>query len=127
IQDAIELFSHFRARESMKRADVVVHLFDVREPISQVDKKLAHDYTSLFKPVLLVGNKIDLADHFDIGKWDAYIRQQLSLLQYAPVAFISAKEGDHVDDALGVLFELHEQAGTRIPTAALNEVLQAAK
>jgi GTP-binding protein len=41
IEHAIELFAHSRSNESIRRADVVVHLFDVREPVSQVDKALA--------------------------------------------------------------------------------------
>jgi GTP-binding protein len=127
VQDAIELFSHARAHASIKRADVVLHLFDVREAISQVDKKLAHEYARLGKPVLIVGNKIDLAESIDLEKWDAYIRQQLALLHFAPVAFISAKEGSNVADTLEVLLELREQSATRIPTGELNRALQDAK
>ncbi|MBK8974897.1 MAG: ribosome biogenesis GTPase Der [Planctomycetes bacterium] len=127
LQDAIELFSYTRATESIRRADVVLHLFDVREEISQVDKKVAHYYSLHHKPVVIVGNKIDLVPDLDLEKWDRYIRQQLSGLRFAPVAFVSAKDGFNVVETLDLLVDLHEQAGRRIGTAELNDALQDAK
>lgn len=127
LADAIELFSFTRAKDSIRRADVVLHLFDVRETISQVDQKIAHLCRDRHKPVLLIGNKIDLADEIDLEKWDAYVRQQLSAERYAPLAFISAKDGTNVREVLDVMHELHDQAGTEISTSGLNEVLQEAK
>jgi GTP-binding protein len=127
IENAIELFSHSRSTASIRRASVVVHMFDVREPISQVDKNLAAYCVEHHKPVVLVGNKIDLADEVDIEKWDKYIKQQLAGLDHAPVVFLSAKDGQNVDDMIELLFDLHRQASTRFATPKLNEVLQRAK
>ncbi|MHC5066230.1 MAG: ribosome biogenesis GTPase Der, partial [Planctomycetota bacterium] len=127
VQDAIELFSYTRAKNSIMRADVVLHLFDVRDSISQVDKKVARFCVSNHKPVMLVGNKIDLADSVDLSKWDNYVRQQLAGLQFAPMSFISAMEGVNVDETLEVLFELRDQSSIQLNTARLNEVLQEAK
>lgn len=127
IEDAIEFFSHARSLESIRRADVVVHLFDIAAEISQVDKKLASYCVEWCKPVVLVGNKSDLAETIDLGKWDRYVRQQLSGLAFAPVSFLSALEGFNIDQTLDLLFDLRNQATTKIPTAKLNEVLQKAK
>ncbi len=127
LEDAIEFFSYSRATESIRRADVVVHMFDVRETISQVDKKVARYYSDHHKPVLVVGNKIDLAPELDIEKWDTYIRQQLAGLRHAPVSFISALQNTNVQETLDILFELRDQAGRKFPTARLNECLQKAK
>src|SRR5262245_46277897 len=79
IEHAIEFFSHARSTASIRRADAVLHVFDVREPISQVDKSLAAYCAQEHKPVVLVGNKIDLAPEVDLKRWDEYIRQQLPL------------------------------------------------
>jgi GTPase len=127
IEHAIELFAHSRANESIRRAHVCVHMFDVREPISQVDKALAAYCVEQHKPVVLVGNKIDLAPDFDIEKWDKYIKQQLPGLDHAPVAFLSAKDGTNVDGMLQLLFDLREQTRIQMPTGRLNAVLQAAR
>ncbi len=128
IQDAIEFFSHARSTESIRRADVVVHMFDVTEEVSQVDKKLAAYAVEHHKPILLVGNKIDLAGaDFDIEKWSKYLGQQLPGLMFAPVTFVSATENKNVKETIELLFELRDQSRTRMPTAKLNEALQTAK
>jgi GTP-binding protein len=127
LEHAIELFAHSRSNDSIRRSHLVVHLFDVREAISQVDKSLAAYCVEHHKPVVLVGNKIDLAPEVDVKQWDAYIKQQLPGLDHAPVVFVSAKDGINVDDMLELLFELREQTRIEMPTSKLNKVLQEAK
>lgn len=127
LEHAIELFAHARSNDSIRRAHVCVHMFDVREPISQVDKAVAAYCVQHHKPVVLVGNKIDLAPELDLQKWDAYIKQQLPGLDHAPVVFASAQDGTNVHDAIELLFELREQTRVQMPTPRLNEVLQAAR
>ena len=129
---AIELFAHSRSTESIRRAHVCVHMFDVREKISQVDKALSAYCVEQSKPVILVGNKIDLAEKenggsFDIEKWDKYIKQQLPGVDHAPVVFLSALEGTNVADMLSLLFDLRDQTTRDMPTPQLNDELQRAK
>jgi GTP-binding protein len=127
VQDAIELFAHGRVIESIRRADVVVLLFDITSDISQVDKSIAASCVEMCKPVVIVGNKVDLADELRLERWDAYIKQQLPGLAFAPVSFISALSGDNVDATIDLLFDLRRQSRTVIPTARLNDVLQEAR
>jgi GTP-binding protein len=127
IADAIEFYSQARAYSAMRRAHVVIHLFDIRETISQVDKKVSDFCVEHSKPVLLVGNKLDLAEDMSLEKWDAYIKQQLTGLSFVPVSFISALENQNVAETFEVLFELRDQSRTQISTAKLNEALQKAK
>ncbi|MBK8100299.1 MAG: ribosome biogenesis GTPase Der [Planctomycetes bacterium] len=127
VEHAIELFSHSRSIESIRRADVVLHLFDVREPISQVDKGLAQYCVDHHKPVVIVGNKVDLAPEVDVKKWDEYIRQQLPGLDHAPVSFMSAKDDVNVQETIDLLFDLREQTRTEMSTPKLNAALQIAR
>jgi len=62
VQDAIELFSLARAEQSIRRADVVLLMFDMTRTLSQVDKKLSGFVLQHFKPCIIVGNKLDLAE-----------------------------------------------------------------
>lgn len=128
LADAIEFFSQTRAISAIRRAHVVLHLFDVTEKISQVDKKIAEICIDNHKPVVLVGNKIDLAEGgMEVERWDKYVRQQLAGLSYAPLSFVSALSDENVDATMDVLFELRELTRTQIPTAKLNDALQEAK
>ncbi len=127
LEHAIELFAHSRSTDSIRRSHCSVLMFDVREPISQVDKALAAYCVEHHKPVVLVGNKIDLAPDLDLKKWDAYIKQQLPGLDHAPVAFMSARDGLNVHEMLELLFDLRGQTNTELPTSKLNKVLQQAR
>ena len=129
VQDAIEFFSLARSERSIRRADVVLLMFDMTEEISQVDKKLAAFVVQNYKPCILLGNKLDLAE--DAGKdpaqWEAYLREQLPGLAFAPISFISALEDINVEATLGLVEDLHKQSGFETTTADLNKVLQKAK
>ncbi len=127
VQDAIEFFSHARSSESVRRATVVILLFDVNEEISQVDRALATYIIEQHKAVLIVGNKIDLVDEIALDRWDSYIKQQLPNMRFAPVSFISAKNGFNVAATLKVLRDLRQQARMQFPTGELNRVLQKAQ
>ena len=113
LEDAIEFFSYMRSLQSVRRADVVLHMFDIAEEISQVDKKLANYTVEQSKPVVLVGNKSDLAEDIALKKWDNYIRQQLAGMSFAPVSFISARDGFNIDATVDLLFDLRAQASRR--------------
>jgi GTP-binding protein len=102
-------------------------LFDVSEPISQVDKSVASYIVEQHKPVLIVGNKIDLAERIVLERWDAYIKQQMPALRYAPVSFISAKDGRNVAATLDLLVDLRRQARTTFGTGELNRCLRQAQ
>lgn len=127
LEHAIELFAHSRSSDSIRRSHICVHMFDVREPISQVDKSLAAYCVEHHKPVILVGNKIDLAPELDLKKWDAYLKQQLPGIDHAPVVFMSARDGVNVDGMLELLFDLRDQTRITMPTSQLNRVLQEAR
>jgi GTP-binding protein len=122
----IEYYSHHRAMRSIRRADVVALMIDASVPVSQVDKDLAGEIAAEFKPVVLVINKWDLA----IGKADPedyqeYLAKVFPELTFAPIIFMTAKDGQNVKEMIRLAEQLYRQAGTRIPTARLNEAVEA--
>ncbi len=129
VQDAIEYFSLARSERSVRRANVCLLLFDMSLELSQVDKKLSQFVLQHYKPCILVGNKLDLAQEagIDPAKWEDYIREQMPGLAYCPIAFLSAKDGINIDETLDLTEDLHRQASVMVGTAELNHVLQKAK
>jgi GTP-binding protein len=127
VQDAIEFFSLKRAQTAILRADVVLLLFDMREPVSQVDKSLTQVILENCKPCVIGGNMLDLGQESEPAKWQKYIKQQLKGLHFAPVLFLSAKEGIHLKETLGMLKDLAAQAREQVSTPDLNKVLQDAR
>jgi GTP-binding protein len=73
-----------------------------------------------------VVNKWDVAEKKGLKPEDyaEYITQQLRGLEYAPVAFVSAKDGRGLTDLLAMAFNLHEQATHRETTGKLNSTIE---
>ena len=123
--DAIELYAYGRMLAAIARADVAVFLIDATSEVSQVDKKLSQELQRTFKPTVIAVNKWDLvAERLKPQDYLDYLTRQLRGLDYAPIAFVSAKSGEGLDDLVAMAFNLFQQAGHREPTARLNRVVE---
>ena len=123
----IEFYSLHRAERSIRRADVVLHMFDPRLRISRVDKQLAEYILTNHKPAVFVVNKWDLAkESIPTEKWADYLRKSFPMLEHVPIAFTTALSGKNVFRLLNLTQVLHKQAGRRAKTADLNRVLRTA-
>jgi GTP-binding protein len=137
-QDRIEWFALDRAKRAVERADVVLLLVDATEAVSQVDQQLAMIAQKSYKPVLIVVNKWDLAEGRPakgLGPkhrgqavtpemYEEYLRKEFKGLPFAPLAFVSAREGMNLKGAVHVAFDLHRQATKRVSTGKLNRLLK---
>ncbi len=122
----IEYYSQHRALRTVRRADVVLLIIDSTVPISNVDEKLSTEIQRQFKPVVIVVNKWDLAqDEAAQETYIEYLDKALNGLDYAPVAFVSAKEKQGMRELAAMALNLQEQARHRVPTAELNETIEA--
>jgi GTP-binding protein len=125
IENAIELFSQARTEEAIKRADVVIFVFDVTQEVSSVDKNLAHWIAENEKPCVLVGNKWDLArERILTGDFHEYLQRKLPRLQFSPIVFTTATQGKGVPQVLEVARDLYRQARVRVPTPELNRAIE---
>lgn len=123
----IEFYSFVRAQRSILRADVVLLFIDAAEPVGQVDKKLADFIVHHDKPCVLVINKWDLAkDKATTGDYEEYLTKIMTGLDYAPISAITAKDNRGVQATIDLAASLFKQAQTRVGTAELNRVLEAA-
>ena len=142
VTNDIEFYSFHRAERSIRRADVVLFLLDGTEAISEPDKKLAQYIADQFKPVILVVNKWDLAmgyareqhmankknepirDEELMEKFVEYARTELKHLDYAPVAFVTAKDGKNIQAVLDLSQHLFKQDNERVTTGKLNRAVK---
>ena len=122
--DHIEIISHGRAVEAVRRADAVLLVLDALEKVAAVDKKLAQTVEEEHKACVVVANKWDLVEQgMTLEQFAEYVHTQLPGLDHCPVVSISAKEGDHATAPVQVAFELDRQARVRTGTAPLNRAL----
>ncbi|MCX5663250.1 MAG: ribosome biogenesis GTPase Der [Planctomycetota bacterium] len=123
--DDVEFYSHNRTEVALRRADVALLLLDATEPVSQVEKQLAGELVEAFKPTVIVVNKWDLVEAKQTpNDYLEYLTQELPMLSFAPLVFISAKNGDGTSDAIAMAFNLHTQASHRETTGKLNALVQ---
>jgi GTP-binding protein len=124
--DHIELYAYHRMLEAIHRADVAVFMVDATVPVSQVDAKLAQELQARYKPTVIAVNKWDLAGgRVKPEEYEEYLTRELRGLAYAPIAFISAKDGAGVRDLVAMAFNLYQQAGHFEPTGPLNRTIRA--
>ncbi|MFK7960561.1 MAG: ribosome biogenesis GTPase Der [Phycisphaerales bacterium] len=124
--DDVEYYAYHRMQQAIERAGVVLFMVDATTEVSSVDKKLAMEIQRLYKPTVIVVNKIDKLDRAKITPEDylQYLTEQLRGLDYAPIVFMSADTGEGLDDAIDMAFNLFAQASHREPTSSVNRVIE---
>lgn len=125
IADAIEFYSDTRSYRSIRRADVVVLLFDMTVPISAIEKKLARYVIDQHLPVVLASNKWDLSET-TVKAFRQELDIELRGLSWAPFMTLSAKHGRGIDKLVERAEELYKQGRMRVTTGELNRVLERA-
>ncbi len=102
----------------------VVYLIDWKEWLSQRDKTLLQEIHSLWLPLVIAMNKIDLLDDADKQRFHEYIVDHLPFLSYVHVIDISAKSGKNIHKIFRLVQTVREQSFRYIPTSQLNKAIQ---
>jgi GTP-binding protein len=122
--DAIEFYGEARSRRTIRRADVVILLFDVSAELAAIDKRLARDVVDHHRPLILAGNKWDKVREYERREFIDYVRAELPGLDFAPLAFLSALEGQGVEGLVALAEKLFQESRRRVSTGELNRVLR---
>ncbi|MCR4633201.1 MAG: ribosome biogenesis GTPase Der [Erysipelotrichaceae bacterium] len=125
IYEAVEKYSVLRAKAAIERCDVALVLLDGSTGIIEQDKHVAGLAHEAKKGVIIVYNKWDLVEKDDktMSNITKEIRKQFVYLDYAPIAFVSAKQSKRVDTLLPLIDLVYENLNKRIQTSVLNEVI----
>ena len=95
IDDRIERFSVGRSLKAVDRSDLVIHVIDGPEGITDQDAQILSYAVDRAKALIVAVNKWDLVltSGGDPEKYRAEVRYRLSFLDFAPIALISAATG----------------------------------
>ncbi|MBQ6542753.1 MAG: ribosome biogenesis GTPase Der [Clostridia bacterium] len=125
VYDQIEKYSVIRARMAVERATVCVIMIDATEGFTEQDSKVAGIAHEMGKGCIIAVNKWDAVEKD--GKTMDNMRKELmkdfAFMSYAPIIFISAKEGIRLDRLFELIKFVDSQNAMRISTGKLNEVL----
>jgi GTPase len=125
IQKGVEKYSFMRSLGATEAADVCALLIDGKEGITNQDQHVV-DYVLQEKGgLILVVNKIDLFDdkEEERDKFIYHLQRKFDFVPWAPVVFISAKNGKNIEHILRLAKEIKERRKLRIPTGKLNDWL----
>jgi GTP-binding protein len=128
VKEAIEFYSTVRTRESLRRCDVAIVLFDALEWAVDQDLHIVSEAAKLQKGIVIGVNKWDLIekDASTAKQFEKELREALRIYSYVPILFISAVTKQRVFKLLDVALTVHRERQKQLRTADLNEFLQEA-
>ncbi|MEW6442704.1 MAG: ribosome biogenesis GTPase Der [bacterium] len=125
---AVEKFAVIKALESLERCDVALLMLDAAAGVTEQDAHIGGYILEQGRGAVVLLNKWDLVRqrHARPRKLLDEIRSALPHLQFAPVVPVSARTGYNLDKALGSVARVEQAYRLRVPTAALNRLLEEA-
>jgi GTPase len=126
IDDRIERFSVSRSLRAVDRGDLVVHLIDGPEGVTDQDAQILSYAVQRGKALLLAVNKWDLVSKGDGGveKYRDEVKYRLPFLEFAPIVFMSAATGYGVRKLLETALRVVKAYRRKVSTSSLNQALQ---
>ncbi|GGF09291.1 GTPase Der [Halobacillus andaensis] len=125
VYESTEKYSIMRALKAIERSDVVLSLIDAETGIQEQDKKIAGYAHEAGKAVIIVVNKWDTVESNEkaMKEFEDDVRSNFRFLDYAPIAFLSAKTKKRTHTLLPKVIEASENHARRVQTNILNEVI----
>lgn len=126
VYETTEKYSVLRALKAIDRSDVVLIVINGEEGIREQDKRIAGYAEEAGKGVMFVVNKWDAIekDNHTHNEFTAKIRDNFMFLDYAPIAFVSAKTKQRVNSLFDSIRLISENHAKRIQSSVLNEVIE---
>ncbi len=125
IYENVEKYSVLRALSAIEKSHVILVLVDGDTGSILQDKHIAGYAHESGKGVVLVVNKWDLVnkDEKTMAKMTKKMREEFKYLDYARIAFVSAKTGARVNTLFDLIKEAYDNQRKRVSTSVLNDVL----
>jgi GTP-binding protein len=123
-----EKLSVVMARRHIRMAHVVLLVLDATEGVVGLDSTIAGYAHEGGRGLIVVVNKWDeVAGHKGQkrNEFEQKIRDHFKFLEYAPVAFVSAKTGAGMEKLWPLIREVYTSASKRIPTGEMNRFVEA--
>jgi len=122
-----EKLSVVMARRHIRMAHVVLLVIDATEGVVGSDATIAGYAHEEGRAVILVVNKWDAAEGKSKRAFTETIRDQLKFLDYAPVIFASAKNGEGIRRIFSNVRRCFDAASKRVTTGELNRFVETLK
>ena len=113
------------ARRNIRMANVALLVVDASEGVVGADATIAGYAHEEGRAVIVVVNKWDkMSDEKGKRAFTESVRDELKFLEYAPVLFASAKNGEGIRKIFTTIRRCYEQASKRVTTGELNRFME---
>jgi GTPase len=126
VDEPLEKLSVVMALRSLERSQVAIIVIDASEGVTSQDAHIAGYAQDAGRAAVLVVNKWDLVPRGLVSKAEVVeqINERLAFLDYAPVCFTSALEGQGIDDLFDAIDHVAAEARRQVPIAAATEAVR---
>jgi len=126
VEQGVEKYSVMRALRAVQRSDVVALVIDAAQGLTAQDAHVASYALDEWKGIMLVVNKWDLVEKESntMNEYTRELQANLKFIDYVPMLFISALTRQRVHKVIPLAQHIQAERTTRIPTAALNKLVQ---
>jgi GTP-binding protein len=125
LKENVDHVSVVQARRAIARAEVAVVVLDAESGLREMDATIAGEVVGAGAAVVVAVNKWDLAGErkLQTGAFERDVRDHLKFLPWAPVVFLSAKDGRGIASLLRAVDAVHAARTSRVTTGELNRVI----
>lgn len=119
-EQGVEVLSVVQSRKALESADIAILVMDGESGITDQDEKIGGLIADAGVSVILVVNKWDTQrNHQGFTREVAaeVVRKEMGFLQWAPILFISAKEGKGIDGLGDLIDEILLQRQVKLATS----------
>lgn len=126
ISRKVEAYCVMEAIKAIGRCDVAVLVIDAMQGVQGQDERIAAIIADRGKCPVIAVNKWDTIekDTMSTKRFEDGVREKLTFLPFAPVAFISALTGQRITKLFPVIDRVSDESRRKIPTADLNRALK---
>jgi GTP-binding protein len=120
-----EKLSVLQARRHLERADIALLLLDAKEGVTALDTHIGGYAHESGRSIVIVVNKWDAIAKTatTTQEYTQTVRRRMKYLAYAPLVFISALTGQHLDGLMRTIAEVAVARRLRVSTAEMNRFL----
>jgi GTP-binding protein len=120
-----EKLSVLQARRHLERADVALLLLDAQEGVTALDTHIGGYAHESGRSVVIVVNKWDAIAKTatTTQEYTQTVRRRMKYLAYAPLVFVSALTGQHLEHLMRTIAEVAAARRLRVSTAEMNRFL----
>jgi GTP-binding protein len=112
------------ARRNIRMANVVLVMIDATAGVVGADATIAGYAHEEGRAVIIVVNKWDAMDEAGKRAFTETVKDELKFLDYAPVIFASAKNGEGIRRIFATIRRSFENASKRVTTGELNRFVE---